>query len=150
SPAYTGSLYTQFTRRDAGPWTSPSLVLRPAARCDPGRCGTACTCPAGSNPTLAPGEIMGASHRPPHILSADTATKEPTMGLALPPVPSAIERAWLLALFALWALLLFGGFAFGRANADRTRRMPIWTRMGSSLALVLAAWSWWLFARGAS
>lgn len=43
----------------------------------------------------------------------------------------------------MWALLLVGGFAFGRTNADRTRRMPVWTRLGSSLALVVAAWLWY-------
>lgn len=43
-------------------------------------------------------------------------------------------------LWPLWAALLFGGFALGQANADRTRRMPAWTRLGSSLALVIAEW----------
>ncbi|NWG15768.1 MAG: lysoplasmalogenase [Chloroflexi bacterium] len=58
------------------------------------------------------------------------------------------ERFWLLALLALWGLLLFGGFLFGRRNAERTRRMPTWTRMASSLTLVVAAWSWLAFTRG--
>jgi hypothetical protein len=62
-------------------------------------------------------------------------------------LPGLLGLAWLLGLLALWAMLLFGGFAFGKSNADRTRRMPNWTRVGSSVALVLAAWSWWLFAR---
>jgi hypothetical protein len=44
----------------------------------------------------------------------------------------------------LWALLLFGGFVFGMQWPDRTRRMPVWTRMASSLTLVAAAW---LFTR---
>src|SRR6185437_5240812 len=44
--------------------------------------------------------------------------------------------------------LLFGGFALGKPNEDRTRRMPAWTRIGSSLALVAAAWSWYLFTFG--
>jgi hypothetical protein len=56
-------------------------------------------------------------------------------------------RGWLLALLALWAALLFGGFAFGRPNATGTRRMPTWTRIASSLALVIAAWSWYVFTR---
>jgi len=58
------------------------------------------------------------------------------------------QRAWLLALLIVWAALLFGGFAFGRLNAERTRRMPTWTRLASSLALVVAAWSWLAFAPG--
>ncbi|MBE2271484.1 MAG: lysoplasmalogenase [Anaerolinea sp.] len=48
----------------------------------------------------------------------------------------------LLTLIALviWASLLFGGFLFGKLWADRSRRMPVWTRMASSLTLVIAAW----------
>ncbi len=54
-----------------------------------------------------------------------------------------------LTLFAtiLWAMLLFGGFAFGKLWVDRTRRMPVWTRMASSLTLVIAAWLIYLFTR---
>lgn len=55
------------------------------------------------------------------------------------------EQAWLVVLLALWAVLLFGGFAFGRPNAEGTRRMPAWTRIASSLTLVVAAWSWYAF-----
>lgn len=58
------------------------------------------------------------------------------------------QQFWLLGLLIFWALLLFGGFAFGRLNEERTRRMPTWTRLGSSLALVVAAWSWYLFTLG--
>jgi hypothetical protein len=58
------------------------------------------------------------------------------------------QQFWLLGLLILWALLLFGGFALGRPNEDRTRRMPAWTRLGSSLALVVAAWSWYGFTVG--
>ncbi len=65
--------------------------------------------------------------------------------LALPLTTS--ERDWLLALLALWAALLFGGFALGRPTAANTRRMPAWTRIGSSLALVVAGWSWYAFTR---
>jgi len=53
----------------------------------------------------------------------------------------------LLALFAVWAVLLFGGFVFGPTTSDRTRRMPTWTRMGSSLILVVTAWLWYAFTR---
>jgi hypothetical protein len=48
---------------------------------------------------------------------------------------------WLAVPLVAWAALLFGGFAFGKTNAEGTRRMPTWTRMASSLALALAAWS---------
>lgn len=51
-------------------------------------------------------------------------------------------------LLVVWAVLLFGGFIFGALDALRTRRMPTWMRMGSSLALVLAAAGWYLLSRG--
>lgn len=57
----------------------------------------------------------------------------------------SFEQIGLLALLALWALLLFGGFIFGKESADHTRRMPAWTRMASSFTLVVAAWSYWLW-----
>ncbi|MEO8394630.1 MAG: lysoplasmalogenase [Chloroflexota bacterium] len=52
------------------------------------------------------------------------------------------ERIPLLILLAGWALLLFGGFIFGKRSEDGKRRMPVWTRMASSLVLVIAAWYW--------
>lgn len=45
-----------------------------------------------------------------------------------------------LALLILWAGLLFGGFIFGKIDAERARRMPRWTRLASSLTLAAAAW----------
>lgn len=53
---------------------------------------------------------------------------------------------WLIALWILWAVLLFGGFIFGKLNAERTHRIPRWARMASSFMLVVAAWSWFAFA----
>ncbi len=45
----------------------------------------------------------------------------------------------------LWAVFLFGGFIFGKLCDDRSRRMPAWTRMASSLMLVFTAWElWWV------
>lgn len=41
-------------------------------------------------------------------------------------------------LLLVWAALLFGGYLFGGKSG---RRMPRWTRLGSSLVLALAAWS---------
>jgi hypothetical protein len=55
------------------------------------------------------------------------------------------QRCYLIALLILWALLLFGGFFFGAKGS--ARRMPTWTRMASSLTLVVAAFSWYLFVR---
>ncbi len=43
-----------------------------------------------------------------------------------------------LFLLLLWAALLFGGYFLG-GGADR--RMPRWTRLGSSLVLVVAGWT---------
>lgn len=59
-----------------------------------------------------------------------------------------LETLWLVTLLILWAGLLFGGFVFGTPSEDGARRMPIWTRIASSLALVVAAWSWFLIAQG--
>jgi hypothetical protein len=57
-----------------------------------------------------------------------------------------MERLWLVALMVLWAVFLFGGFAFGKVDSERIRRMPAWTRMASSFTLVIAAWSFtWLY-----
>ena len=58
------------------------------------------------------------------------------------------ERLWMMGLGLLWAVFLFGGFLFGREDRERARRMPAWTRMASSLALVMAGWSWFLFVQG--
>ena len=58
-----------------------------------------------------------------------------------------LQRYWLIGLLILWAVLLFGGFIFGGAG-EASRRMPTWTRMASSATLVVAAFSWYAFARG--
>ncbi len=58
------------------------------------------------------------------------------------------QRFWMLALLVIWAVLLFGGFAFGKDNAEQTHRIPAWMRMASSAALVAAGWSWYFFQRG--
>lgn len=58
-----------------------------------------------------------------------------------------LQRQWLIGLLILWAALLFGGFALGRPAERPPRRMPVWTRMLSSVALVVAGWSWFLFSR---
>jgi hypothetical protein len=58
-----------------------------------------------------------------------------------------LQRLWLLGLWVLWAALLFLGFVFGKEAHDHSRRMPVWTRMGSSMALVIAAWSFYFIIR---
>lgn len=58
------------------------------------------------------------------------------------------QRVWLIAFLVVWALLLFGGFVIGKLNAVHTHRIPTWARMGSSLTLVIAAWSWFVFSAG--
>jgi len=60
---------------------------------------------------------------------------------------ASAQNLWLVMLLMLWAALLFGGFLFGKLDALRTRRMPAWTRMASSLTLVVAAWSGFFFNR---
>jgi len=66
------------------------------------------------------------------------------------PVAQPWRQALLLGALVVWAVFLFGGFLFGRRNAEGTRRMPTWTRMASSCALVVAAWLWFIFTRETS
>jgi hypothetical protein len=66
------------------------------------------------------------------------------------PLAQIWQQAFLLGLLVLWALLLFGGFLFGKRSAEGTRRMPAWTRMASSCTLVVAAWLWYAFTRETS
>lgn len=63
------------------------------------------------------------------------------------PFLPAPQRSWLIALAVLWALFLFGGFLFSPPNDAYSHRMPTWTRMASSFALVVAGWSWFVFSR---
>lgn len=56
------------------------------------------------------------------------------------------QQTWLFGLLLVWSLLLFGGFIFG--SSKNGRRMPAWTRLGSSAVLVLAAISWALVSKG--
>lgn len=57
-----------------------------------------------------------------------------------------LQNFWLTGLLILWAVFLFGGFLFGKLNADLTHRISRWARMASSFTLVVAAWSWFAFA----
>ncbi len=58
---------------------------------------------------------------------------------------NGMQQLWLTGLLVLWGMLLFGGFIFGKLNADESHRTPRWARMASSFALVVAAWSGTLF-----
>jgi uncharacterized membrane protein YhhN len=53
---------------------------------------------------------------------------------------------WSIVLLAAWAVLLFGGFLSGAGDLPE-HRMPTWTRLASSAALVALAWTRWSFAR---
>lgn len=57
------------------------------------------------------------------------------------------QQLILIVLAVTWACLLFGGFIFGKLNDEGTRRMPTWTRMTSSVTLVIIGWLWWFFTR---
>ena len=57
-----------------------------------------------------------------------------------------LPRYVMIGLLGLWALLLFGGFLLG-SNSE-SHRMPVWTRMASSLILVAAGWGWFWLSRG--
>jgi len=52
-----------------------------------------------------------------------------------------------LLLILLWAAFLFGGWLWGK-DAQRYRRMPVWTRIASSAVLVLLGWYGFLLAPG--
>ncbi|MCS7040599.1 MAG: lysoplasmalogenase [Anaerolineae bacterium] len=64
-----------------------------------------------------------------------------------PATLTPFQRTGLLIGLLLWAVLLFGGFVFGRPDPANTRRMPTSTRLLSSAVLVLAGWSWYALAR---
>ncbi len=53
----------------------------------------------------------------------------------------------LFILWMMWAVFLFGGGFMGKVDVERTRRMPRWTRMVSSLVLAVAAWGYVLVYR---
>ncbi len=57
------------------------------------------------------------------------------------------QRWWLIGLLVLWGGLLFGGFIFGRLDSAKEGRIPTFSRIGSSLGLVVAGWSWYSFSQ---
>jgi hypothetical protein len=63
-------------------------------------------------------------------------------------VVTSPQALLLTGLLLVWAVLLFGGFALGKADAKQERRMPTWTRIGSSVVLVGAGWCWFWFTQG--
>ena len=58
------------------------------------------------------------------------------------------QAVWLMVLLVLWAVVLFGGFVFGRES--ETHRTPTLNRLLSSFILWLAGWSWVLFCQDAA
>jgi uncharacterized membrane protein YhhN len=53
-----------------------------------------------------------------------------------------MENSIMITLAVIWAGFLFGGFAFGKMNAEQTHRIARPLRMFSSLTLVIAGWAW--------
>ncbi|MCA9906642.1 MAG: lysoplasmalogenase [Anaerolineae bacterium] len=49
-----------------------------------------------------------------------------------------------VVLLVIWAALLFGGFLVGKLDRERVHRMPTVTRIASSLALVILAWTYYI------
>ncbi len=54
----------------------------------------------------------------------------------------------LVLLWVIWAALLFGGLITGTPDTDLAYRMPLWMRLGSSVTLVAAGWTFALLHRG--
>ncbi|GAB4564966.1 MAG: lysoplasmalogenase [Anaerolineae bacterium] len=61
---------------------------------------------------------------------------------------TSVERTVAGVLLLLWAIFLFGGLWLGRPDSERTRRMPLWTRIASSITLTVAGWSFYAMMRG--
>lgn len=60
---------------------------------------------------------------------------------------AAPEIGYLLTgLLILWAVILFGGFAIGKPDAQKMGRTATPARIGSSAVLVAASWVWFLAA----
>ena len=57
-------------------------------------------------------------------------------------VASPGKRTWLLLLFVVWAGLLLSAYLFAS-----NEQISLWARMGSSLTLAVAGWSWYVFLR---
>ncbi len=64
-----------------------------------------------------------------------------------PLLTNDVQGYWLLGLILLWAGLLFGGFLLGRPTTKNMQQIPLLCRMGSSLVLVVAGWSWFFFTQ---
>lgn len=54
-------------------------------------------------------------------------------------------RSALIGLWVVWAALLFGGFVLGDPEGGR---IPTWCRLGSSVVLVIAGFTWFAATRG--
>lgn len=64
----------------------------------------------------------------------------------MPPITLTSPLLFFILLI-IWASCLFGGFIFGKANAENTRRMLAWTRMASSFTLMISGWLWMFAVR---
>jgi hypothetical protein len=61
---------------------------------------------------------------------------------------STIEYVLMIFLVGCWAVVLFGGFIFGRSSPQKSDRIPISLRLGSSFLLVILAWIIFISAQG--
>jgi hypothetical protein len=70
------------------------------------------------------------------------------MDFLFPNVPAPYSTIF-AALTGLWALAFVLGLALGKPNEDRTRRLPLWTKLVMlSVMLVVGGIEWVLIARG--
>jgi hypothetical protein len=60
---------------------------------------------------------------------------------------NTLQSVWLFGLLILCAILLLGSFIFGKPDEKNTRRMAPLPRLLTSVLLVIAGWSWYLFSR---
>lgn len=65
-------------------------------------------------------------------------------------VHNAAAAAWLFALLIIWAALLLGSVVANWTSLSKRQPGTTGLRLASSATLVLAAWSWFVVARGTS
>ncbi len=82
------------------------------------------------------------------MTNASTQTHSPLESTSVPIAGAAHGAAgWLVGLWLLWAGLLLGGMLWGVLRPDASSQVGLVTRLGSSLALIAAGWSYFLVCR---
>lgn len=61
---------------------------------------------------------------------------------------SPIEKGTFTILLAVWAFLIFGGFAWGKPTPKNPQRIPLPNRIAASFILTSAAWLWFAVTQG--